>query len=177
MIRCMTEGGEAVTEPTPVSLTKTPRTGRRSMPLWAAVGGIVAVTAGVTLWVWAPWVDRGPFTAYMVGVQDEEHTVPGSTPDSCVRTAASEEETVIYDEDGKRLASGRAEREGERLGPEFGEWAGDCLIVTRIDGIPGGMGTYLTEWAGGDRHEISEDELRLPLEQRRERFKTMEKPE
>ncbi|MGY1582058.1 hypothetical protein [Streptomyces sp. MN13] len=110
-------------------------------------------------------------------MQDEEHTLPGSTPDSCIRTAASEEETVIYDEDGKKLASGRAEREGERLGPEFGEWAGDCLIVTRIDGIPGGLGTYLTEWGGGSRNEISEEELRLPLEQHRERFKTMDKPE
>ncbi|MEV8311743.1 hypothetical protein AB0P36_31545 [Streptomyces flavidovirens] len=119
-----------------MSLTKTSEKSWRRIPMWAAVAGIVAVAAGVTLWVWAPWVDRSPFTAYTVGVQDEEHTVPGSTPNSCVRTAASGEETVIYDEDGKRLASGRAEREGERLGPEFGEWAGDCLIVTRIDDIP-----------------------------------------
>jgi hypothetical protein len=173
----MAEGGKAVTEPAPVSLTKTPEKDWRRIPMWATAIGIVAVTTGVILWVWAPWVDRTPFTAYTVGVQDEEHTVPGSTPDSCVRTAASEEETVIYDEDGKRLASGRAKREGERLGPEFGEWAGDCLIVTRIDDIPGGMGTYLTEWGRGDRNEISEKELRLPLEQHREQFKTMDKPE
>ena len=145
--------------------------------MWAAAGGVAAVAASVALWVWAPWVDRSPFTAYTVGVQDEEYTVPGSTPDSCVRTAASEEETVIYDEDGKRLASGRAEREGERLGPEFGEWTGDCMIVTRIDDIPGGKGTYVTEWGGGSRNEISEEELRLALEQSREQFKTLDKAE
>ncbi|MER6349600.1 hypothetical protein ACWC10_17850 [Streptomyces sp. NPDC001595] len=177
MIHRMNEGGEAVTDQAPVSLTKTPKKGWRRIPVWAAVGAAVTVAAGVTLWVWAPWVDRSPFTAYTVGVQDEEHTGPGSTPDSCIRTAASEEETVIYDEDGKRLASGRAEREGERLGPEFGEWAGDCLIVTRIDGVPGGFGTYLTEWGGGSRNEISEEELRLSSDQQRERFKTMDKPE
>ncbi|MGW4596658.1 hypothetical protein ACWEOA_15335 [Streptomyces sp. NPDC004457] len=171
----MTEGGEVVTGPTPVSLTKTPQEGRRRIPMRATIGGLIVITAAVTLWLWAPWVDRSPFTAYLVGVQDEEYTVPGSTPDTCVRTAASQEETVIYDEDGKRLAAGREQREGERLGPEFGDWAGDCMFVTRIDGIPGGLGTYLTEWGGGDRNKVSEEELRLPLETHRERFKTLKK--
>ncbi|MFF3337856.1 hypothetical protein [Streptomyces flavidovirens] len=173
----MTEGGEAVSEPAAVSLTKTPQKARRQMTVWAVVGSIVAVTAGVTLWVWAPWVDRSPFTAYQIGMQDEEYTVPGSTPGSCVRTAGSEEESVIYDEDGNRLAAGRDEREGERLGPEFGDWAGDCLFVARIDDVPGGLGTYLIDWGGGgDRHEIAEEDLRLSVEAKRENLTTAKKP-
>ncbi|GAB7028913.1 hypothetical protein JCM4914_03740 [Streptomyces platensis subsp. malvinus] len=55
-----------------------------------------------------------------------------------MRTAASEAETVVQEEDGTRRAAGRAQREGERPGPE--------------------------------------DELRLPLETRRDRFKKSGKP-
>ncbi|MFC9341495.1 hypothetical protein ACFT0G_35770 [Streptomyces sp. NPDC057020] len=171
----MTEGGEVVTSGEPVSLVKAPQKSKHRIPVWAVAGGAVLAAAAVSLWVWAPWVDRSPFTAYIAGVGPGESAVEGSTPGSCVRTAASEEETVIYDEDGKRLASGRAEREGERLGPEFGDFAGDCLIMTRIDNVPGGLGTYWSEWGGGDRHEVEEEDLRLTFEEHREFFKTVEK--
>ncbi|WP_351235365.1 hypothetical protein [Streptomyces sp. NPDC002133] len=80
-------------------------------------GAVVAVAAGAGLWFWAPWVHRSPFTAYTVGVQDEDYTVPGSAPGTCVRTSASEEETVLYDEDGNRPAAGHAPKEGERMVP------------------------------------------------------------
>ncbi|WP_143675230.1 hypothetical protein [Streptomyces sp. JV178] len=173
----MTRGGESVGEPAAVSLTKqSAKTGHR-LPVWAVAGAVLLAAAGVGLWSWAPWVDRTPFTAYTVGVQDAQYTVPGSNPGTCVRTAASEEETVVFDEDGRKLAAGRAEEEGEVLGPEFGDFAGDCLIITRIDGVPGGLGTYLTSWGGGDRSEITEDELRLPATTQRDRFKTMKKSE
>jgi hypothetical protein len=61
------------------------------------------------------------------------------------------------------------------LGPEFGDFAGDCLIMTRIDNIPGGLGTYWSEWGGGDRNEVDEEDLRMTFEEHRERFKTAEK--
>ncbi|MFF5287374.1 hypothetical protein [Streptomyces sp. NPDC013171] len=172
----MTEGGEAVSKGEPVSLTKATQKSQWRLPVWVVVSSVVAVAVVATLWLWAPWVDRSPFTAFTTGVAPGEYTVEGSTPGSCVRTAASEEETVIYDEDGKRLASGRAEREGERMGAEFGDWAGDCLIMTRIDNIPGGMGTYWSEWGGGDRTEVEEEQLRMTFEEHREWFKTAEKP-
>ncbi|WP_189957739.1 hypothetical protein [Streptomyces alanosinicus] len=82
---------------------------------------------------------------------------------------------MIYAEDGKWLASGRAPREGTRLGPEFNDFAGDCMFITRIDNVPGGEGTYFTEWGGGKKTKISEEELRLAPEMKRERFKTKKK--
>lgn len=175
MMRCMTEGGEAMASGEPVSLVKGPQRSKWRIPVWSMIGGATVAAAAVSLWVWAPWVDRSPFTAFVVGVGPGEFAVEGSTPGSCLRTAASEEETVIYDEDGKRLASGRAEREGERLGPEFGEYAGDCMIMTRIDNIPGGHGTYWSEWGGGDRNEVGEKQLRMTYDEHREWFKTAEK--
>ncbi|MEU5683618.1 hypothetical protein [Streptomyces venezuelae] len=106
---------------------------------------------------------------------DGEHTQPGATADTCVRTAASEEETVIYDEDGNKLTAGRAPKEGERLGPEFEDFAGDCLFITRIDNIPGGEGTYLSAWGGGDKSEVAEEQLRKSPHEQREFFKTAKK--
>ncbi|MFC8953708.1 hypothetical protein ACFT8P_13910 [Streptomyces sp. NPDC057101] len=48
--------------------------------------------------------------------------------------------------------------------------------MTRIDNIPGGMGTYWSEWGGGDRTEVEEEQLRMTFEEHREWFKTGEKP-
>lgn len=159
-----------------VSLSKDQETAKRPVPVRVVLAfAAVAVAVSATLWAWRPWVDRSPFTAYDVGVANGEYTVPGSAPGSCVRTAASEEKIVIFDEDGKKLAEARQAKEGKLLGREFGDFAGDCMFTTRIDAIPGGKGTYLQEWGGGTRHEMSEEELRLPPETRRERFKTMKK--
>ncbi|MEU7576776.1 hypothetical protein AB0B50_04135 [Streptomyces sp. NPDC041068] len=154
------------------SLTKTRRTNRRVLAL---TGVLVAAALGAVVWWWAPWVDRDPFTAYDVSVALGKYTESGSTAGSCIRTASSEEETVIYDEDGHKLAVGRDPKEGQRLGPEFGDFAGDCMFITRVDGVPGGEGTYVRQWGGGTKTELGEDELRMSVEEQRERFKTMKK--
>ncbi|MEV6678612.1 hypothetical protein AB0N09_17385 [Streptomyces erythrochromogenes] len=154
-----------------VSLGKTPQRRPRGVRNVIVAGGVtVAVGIGVALW--QPWLDRAPFTVYQVAVQDAEYTRPGSSPGTCVRTSASEEERVILDEEGTRLASARDPREGEVLGPEFGEFAGACLFVARIDGVTGGLGTYVMQWGGGTKHTMSEEDLREPLEAQRERVKT-----
>ncbi|MFD8978697.1 hypothetical protein [Streptomyces sp. NPDC059564] len=157
-----------------VSLEKAPADPRLKRTRFV-VGALAALAVGGGLWLWQPWVDRTPFTAYTVSLQEAQYTVRGSSPGTCVRTAASEEERVIYDEDGKRLAAGRDPKEGEVLGPEFGDFAGDCLFISHIDNVPGGRGTYLTEWGGGTRHELSEEDMREPVERQRERFKTKRK--
>ncbi|WP_097911786.1 hypothetical protein [Streptomyces sp. b84] len=138
-------------------------------------GAATVLAVGIGMALWQPWLDRSPFTAYRVGLQEAQYTVPGSSPGTCVRTAASEEERVIYAEDGERLAAGRDPREGEVLGPEFGEFAGDCLFISHIDNVPGGKGTYLVQWGGGTRHAISEEDLRESAERQKERFKTHRK--
>ncbi|PCG85453.1 hypothetical protein CIB93_13945 [Streptomyces sp. WZ.A104] len=169
MIDTMLEGEHKVLD---VPLTKKRY---RRLRAWTAAGAVALAAVGAALWAWEPWKDRTPFTAYRVGVQVEEHTKPGSQPGTCERTAASGEETVIYSKDGTRLAAGRAPVEGERLGPEFGDFAGACLFVTRIDGIPGGEGTYVTDWGGGSRSEIGEEDLRESAAAQRERFKAAKK--
>ncbi|MEU1015332.1 hypothetical protein [Streptomyces sp. NPDC005898] len=169
MIEIMNTGGENAG----AEHDSSARVGRRRVLI---SGGILAAAAiGAVVWVWAPWVDRSPFTGYSVGTADGENTIPGSTADTCVRKSASEEETVIYDEDGHKLAAGRAPREGERLGPEFGDFAGDCLFVTRIDNIPGGKGSYFSAWGGGSKSEVAEEWLRESPEDQREGLKTAKK--
>ncbi|WP_433547177.1 hypothetical protein ACQPZG_20390 [Streptomyces sp. CA-294286] len=147
----------------------------RTKRIDVAITVVAVIAAGVALAVWDPFTGRDSFTAYAVGLQDGTHTKPGSTPGSCVRTAASEEETVIYDEDGKKLAAGRAEKEGKVLGPEFNDYAGFCMVVTRIDAVPGDLGTYLSEWGRGDRLKLEESDLRRSVEDQLNGFK-QEKP-
>jgi hypothetical protein len=144
--------------------------------MWAAAGCVLAVGVGATLWTWQPWVDRSPFTAYDVSVAPGEYAQPGSTPGSCV-PHASEEEIILFDENGKKLAQARQPREGELLSEEFGDFAGDCMITTRIDSVPGGEGTYVHQWGGGTKTKMSEDDLRRSAEEQRERFKTLKKTE
>lgn len=103
------------------------------------------------------------------GLDERPATDHGGT---CVRTAASEEERVIYDEDGKRLAAGRDPREGDELGPEFGEFAGGCLFISHINNVSGGKGNNLVQWGGGTRHAISEEGVRESAERQKERFRT-----
>ncbi|MFH9138681.1 hypothetical protein [Streptomyces sp. NPDC017524] len=157
-----------------ISLDKEPQ-GRLAAHRTAMLAGAATVAVGIGMAVWQPWLDRSPFTAYQVGLQEARYTVPGSSPGTCVRTAASEEERVIYDEDGERLAAGRDPREGEVLGPEFGEFAGDCLFISRIANVPGGKGTYLVQWGGGTRQRVSEEDMRESPERQAERFKTHRK--
>ncbi|MFH8635486.1 hypothetical protein [Streptomyces goshikiensis] len=157
-----------------VSLNKGPQ-GRAGGYRTAMVAGTATIAVGIGLAAWQPWLDRDPFTMYEVGIQEAQYTVPGSSPGTCVRTEASEEERVIYDEDGERLASGRDPKEGEVLGPEFGEFAGDCLFISHIDNVPGGKGTYLVQWGGGTRSKYSEEDMREPAEPQKERFKTKRK--
>ncbi|MFZ3493039.1 hypothetical protein ACODT5_07375 [Streptomyces sp. 5.8] len=175
MINTTIQMGGIVEEIDGVSLEKTAAAGRRPKKAWLAAGAVVVLVVGGALWLWQPWVDRTPFTAYTAALQEAEYTVPGSSPDSCVRTAASEEERVIFDEDGKQLAAGRDPREGQVLGPEFGEFAGDCLFISRIDNVPGGKGTYVTQWGGGTKQKVSEEDMRESAQAQTERFKTKQK--
>ncbi|MFF0741535.1 hypothetical protein ACFYVL_14160 [Streptomyces sp. NPDC004111] len=144
------------------------------IPMVAALGVIVLASS---LAVWEPWKDRSPFTVFDLGMQEAKYTFPGSAPNSCIRDGASEQETVLFSTDGERLAAGRAQREGILLGPEFGAWAGFCAITTRIDGVPGGYGTYLSEWGRGERREVEEEDLRRSLDERLEALKTSKGPE
>ncbi|MFD3511911.1 hypothetical protein [Streptomyces sp. NPDC058657] len=171
MIIFMDEGGDFVGTAGEQAKPKRGHTAR----IVLAAGAAVAVL-GAALAIWRPWVDGAPFTSYRVSLQDATHTTPGSSPGSCVRTSGSEAETVIYDTDGKRLAAGRAEKEGTLLGAEYGNFADHCMIVTRIDNVPGGLGTYISEWGGGTRTEMKESDLRRPVEDQQEHFKTSKKP-
>lgn len=158
-----------------VLLEKTTAVDRQPKKAWLAAGAVAVLVVGGGLWLWQPWVDRTPFTAYTAALQVAEYTVPGSSPGSCVRTAGSEEERVIFDEDGNRLAAGRDPKEGQVLGPEFGEFVGDCMFISRIDNVPGGKRTYVTQWGGGTKQEVSEEDMRESAEAQAERFKTKRK--
>ncbi|MGD3109446.1 hypothetical protein [Streptomyces sp. YGL11-2] len=134
------------------------------------------MTAGffATLWAWQPWVDRSPFTAYEVSVAPGKYASPGSKPGSCV-PHASEEESALFDGGGKKIAQTRQSREGELLSSEFGEFAGDCMVVMRIDNVPGGEGTYVYQWGGGTKRRMAEEELRRPVAEQREGVKKLKK--
>ncbi|MEU5435427.1 hypothetical protein AB0G73_18895 [Streptomyces sp. NPDC020719] len=151
------------------------RRSKKRVAMGATAACALVAIGGTGLWQWQQ-VDRTPFTGILVGLQDGKYAVPGSTPGSCVRTAASEEETVVFDDEGKKLAAGRAEREGALLGREFGDCAGHCLIVTRIDHVPGGHGTYVTRWGGGTQRTVEERDLRRSAEAQREDLKTAKNP-
>jgi hypothetical protein len=141
----------------------------------AIIAATAVVIAGAALAVWEPWADGAPFTALNLTLQDGKYTNPGAAPNSCTRTAASEEETVLLSTDGERLAAGREAKEGTLLGPEYGDWAGYCAFSISIDNAPGGQGTYL--WGSTDRFEVSEDDLRRPLKEQMERLKTTKRPQ
>ncbi|MDJ0383226.1 hypothetical protein [Streptomyces sp. G-G2] len=158
-----------------VSLEKATAVDWRPKKTRLAAGAVAVLMVGGGLWLWQPWVDRTPFTAYTAALQEAEYTVPGSSPGTCVRMAASQEDRGIYDQDGKRLAAGRDPKEGEVLGPEFGDFAGDCLFISRIANVPGGKGTYVTQWGGGTKSEVSEEDMRESAEAQKERFKTRRK--
>lgn len=88
----------------------------------------------------------------------------------------SGEEIALFDEDDEKLAQARQPREGELLPAEFGDFAGDFVIVTPIEDVPGGEGTgegtYVWQWGGGTQTRVSEEELRRSVEEQREIFKT-----
>ncbi|WP_424217010.1 hypothetical protein ACN20G_33490 (plasmid) [Streptomyces sp. BI20] len=138
----------------------------------ALILGVAVTVLGAVAAVWRPWVDRTPFTAEIVSVQKAEVTDPGLVVGGCLARWSADYNEVIFDEDGTELGRAPAAREGTVLGPEFGDRMGDCMFVTRVEGIPGGHGTYFTQWAGGDKHEISEEDLRAPAKVQQEQFKT-----
>jgi hypothetical protein len=173
MISCMNEG-ESVAEPEGVSLLKEQSKTKKRTVMWPAVSCAVVASAGVSLWAWQPWVDRAPFTAYDVSISPDDSAQPGSTPGSCVPHAA-EQDIVLFNEDGKKLAQARQSREGEPLTAEFGDFAGDCLVTTSIGNVPGGEGTYVYQWGGGTKTKLSEDDLRRPPQEQRESLKIVKK--
>ncbi|MFE3182809.1 hypothetical protein ACFXKR_18340 [Streptomyces violascens] len=158
-----------------ISLSKEqqPKTKKR-VAVGAAAAGAFMVVAGTGLWLWQPWVDRTPFTAYLASPAPGEYAKPGSTPGSCV-PHASDEEITVFDGDGKKLARSRQPHEGTVLSSEFGDFAGDCLVVTRLDHVRGGEGTYFVQWGGGNKVKISEKDLRRPADEQANGFKTLKK--
>ncbi|MFD7341786.1 hypothetical protein ACFV98_38325 [Streptomyces violascens] len=88
---------------------------------------------------------------------------------------ASDEEIIVFDGDGKKLARSRQPHEGTVLSSEFGDFAGDCLVVTRLGHVRGGEGTYFVQWGGGNKVKISEKDLRRPADEQADGFKTLKK--
>ncbi|MEU9775271.1 hypothetical protein [Streptomyces sp. NPDC047968] len=155
-----------------------PMTKKRSRRLWAwtAAGAVVLAAVGAALWAWQPWKDRTPFTAVRVSVAPGQYTEPGSTANSCVPHAAGNS-VVIYDEDGQHeLASAREPREGVVLTAEYGDFAGDCAVTTRIPDVPGGHDAYMVQWGGGSKIKVPAEDLRRSAAEQREQLKTTTKP-
>ncbi|RNL73172.1 hypothetical protein [Streptomyces sp. I6] len=149
------------------------RKGRRMLAVGAV--GVIAVL-GAGLWMWEPWKDTTPFTAVRVSVAPGKYAEPGSTADSCVPHAAGKE-VVIYDEDGQHeLASAREPREGVVLPAEYGDFAGDCAVATRIPDVPGGHDAYVVQWGGGSKLKVPAEDLRRSAAEQREQLKTTTKP-
>lgn len=158
---------------TSLSKDQQPKTKKRVVA-GAAAAGAFMVVAGAALWLWQPWVDRTPFTAYLAFPAPGEYAKPGSTPRSCV-PHAPDEETIVFDGDGEKLAWSRQPHEKTVLSSEFGDFAGDCLVVTRLDHVRGGDRTYFVQWGGGSKVKISEEDLRRPADEQADGFKTLKK--
>ncbi|UQA93762.1 hypothetical protein [Streptomyces halobius] len=148
---------------------------KRRAAKWGATAAVV-VAAGVSLWAWEPWVDRSPFTALVAGASPV--TDPGSKTESgeCTPNLAGEA-VVIYDASGKsKLASGIEPSTGEVLPSSYGDVAGWCFYVTRIDGLPGGEGTYKVQVGRGNLVTVEEEHLRQPVDQQREGMRKTKLP-
>ncbi|MGI5526793.1 hypothetical protein ACQEVX_05000 [Streptomyces syringium] len=154
---------------------------RRKVILWGAVGtACAAATAGLMLW--KPWadVDRSPFTALIGDVSEDAYLRNGGKGrggEPCTPNLAGKP-VIIFDKSGKhKLAEGVTERTGERLPDSYGEVAGFCFSVTRIEGVPGGKGTYVTQYGGGNKTKSTEKELRRTVQEHREALKGMRIPD
>ncbi len=157
---------------------KTPK--RRKLILWGAVGAVCAAAATTGLLLWKPWVDRSPFTALIGNLSEDEYLRNGGKGhggDRCTPNLAGER-VIVFDKSGKhKLAEGVAERTGERLPDSYGEVAGYCFSVTRIEGVPGGEGAYVTQVGGGNKTKSDEKDLRRTVQEHREAFKNMRLPD
>lgn len=162
--------------PPTVSLVKgADRSKRRHAAIWV-VAAAALVTAGTSLWVWEPWVDRSPFTALVAGVtpmKDAESATDGS---ECTPNLAGET-MVVYDASGKRkLASAVEPSVGQVLPSLHSVTAKWCFSATRIEGVPGGEGTYKVQTGGGNLVTMKEEHLREPVDQQREAMKETRLP-
>ncbi|MEU5428457.1 hypothetical protein ACH4UT_23485 [Streptomyces sp. NPDC020799] len=157
---------------------KTPK--KRKAILWGVIGAVCAATT-TGLLLWKPWVevDRSPFTALIGNISEDEYLRSGGKGhggDQCTPNQVGER-VIVFDKSGKRkLAEGVAERTGERLPDSYGEVAGYCFSVTRIEGVPGGEGTYVTQVGGGNKTKSDEKDLRRTVQEHREAFKNMRLP-
>ncbi|GAA3838676.1 hypothetical protein GCM10022403_083900 [Streptomyces coacervatus] len=145
----------------------------------AAIGGVTAavvVAAGVSLWAWEPWVDRSPFTALVAGASPVTDLGSKGESGECTPNLAGGA-VVVYDASGKsKLASGVESSTGEVLPSSYGDFAGWCFYVTRIEGLPGGEGTYKVQVGGGNLVTVEEEHLRQPVDQQREGMRKMKLP-
>lgn len=149
---------------------------RRRVALWSAAGALVVV-AGVSLWVWQPWVDRSPFTALVSSASPVKDAGAKRAGAVCTPNLAGES-VDIYDASGKRkLASGTEPAVGEVLPDSYGDFAGMCFVVTRVEGLPGGEGAYKVQVGGGNLVTAEEEYLRLSEDQQREKLRTMKLPQ
>lgn len=163
----------------------TPTTGdqpskKRRRALWGgvAVVGVAGIAAG--LFVWKPWVDHAPFTAVIGSASKGASTDgldAGSGDTKCTPNMAGET-IVIYDKSGKRkLAEGVTSQVGERLPGSYGDFAGYCFHVTRVEGVPAGEDGYKIQVGGGNLAPVTEEDLRLRADAQREKLKTTKMPD
>ncbi|MGX8904242.1 hypothetical protein ACR820_03015 [Streptomyces netropsis] len=145
----------------------------RSRITWGAAAALGAAGIAAGLFLWKPWADEAPFTATISSAST------GSTTDGerCTPNLAGKP-IVIYDKAGKhKLAEGVTSKDGERLPDSFGDFAGYCFDVTRVEGVPGGRGSYQVQVGGGNMTKVTEEDLRRPADAQREQLKTTKMPD
>ncbi|WP_162890196.1 hypothetical protein [Streptomyces olivoreticuli] len=146
---------------------------RRPVVLWGAAAAACAAGATSVL-LWKSWVDRTPFTATIVSASADAYIRDGGhgrAGEECTPNAAGET-VVIFDKSGKhKLAEAITSRTGQRLPDSYGDFAGYCYEVTRVENVPGGEGTYKIQTGGGTISSMSEDDLRLSANEQRQGFK------
>ncbi|WP_406335717.1 hypothetical protein [Streptomyces sp. NBC_00203] len=121
-------------------------------------------------------MDRGPFTALVTGASPVTDSETNAESGECTPNLAGEA-VVIYDAEGKRkLASGVESSIGEVLPSSYGDFEGWCFSATRIEGLPGGEGTYKVQVGGGNLVTVEEDHLRQSVDQQRKAMRKTKLP-
>ncbi len=150
--------------------TSQPRRSRRPI-LWGAAGAALAAAIAAGLLIWKPWADEASFTAAL-GSASRSPANGAEAGGACTPNAAGKP-VVVFDKTGKRkLAEGVASREGERLPASFGDMAGYCFWVDRVEGVPGGQGEYTVQVGEGPLSPMTEKDMRRTAEEQREKLKT-----
>ncbi|MHA7956297.1 hypothetical protein ACX9I7_00875 [Streptomyces sp. L500] len=144
------------------------RARNRRRVAWGTAAALGAAGIAAGLFLWKPWADDATFTATISSAS----TGSATSGEKCTPNLAGET-IVIYDKTGKRkLAEGVTSRDGERLPASFGNFGGYCFDVTRVEGVPGGQGSYQVQVGGGNTTKVTEEDLRRPADAQREKLKT-----